>query len=473
MEPFNASRIVVTGLALWMSTGACSGGVNDATGDGGTRAGPEGTQTGLERDHNRILDGLLGGRCELTQRCLGPLLPLVARSLSGDLRADRCIEDLSSHAERTFFTPLRESIQAERLVYRPASLEACIEMDAARSCEDLSAPPDACLAAFEGQVPEGDPCTMDMDCRGDAFCDVTSECPSRCRARGGVGTTCTHPVQCERGLRCYDPDADLLADVPPSDYFCGLPRGEGQACHGPHCAAGLACMFTEAGDQLLCQALEGEAAEGQPCSVTKPCADGLACRASEDAGRKVCTPATAHMPCGQASDCSLGERCTCTDEACVDGAICMPLAEEGERCQEDSFRSGVNVRCAGHLVCEEGSCIPPRELGAPCSDDLQCESFKCLGGACVPYHQCEADAVELGSLASPCETDQDCDTGLFCVRGGPMRGLCSRECEGDDLCIARFGDGTQCSHAVCGLACDDDTSCPSPLTCQDDLCASG
>ena len=90
-----------------------------------------------------------------------------------------------------------------------------------------------------------------------------------------------------------------------------------------------------------------------------------------------------------------------------------------------------------------------RDLGKACTEDLQCRSHRCSGGACV------------------CDQDTDCPQGKRCFKSAasgnnfcgssalPVGASCSRE----DQCLSNQCEGGKC-------VCRHDSDCPSGQECK-------
>lgn len=77
------------------------------------------------------------------------------------------------------------------------------------------------------------------------------------------------------------------------------------------------------------------------------------------------------------------------------------------------------------------------------------------------------------SAFGSCESSSSCDEGLFCAKGGPTAGHCTRSCEGDGECIVRFGEGHFCSDTVCVQACGWLSTCTTRLVTEFAECGDG
>ena len=99
--------------------------------------------------------------------------------------------------------------------------------------------------------------------------------------------------------------------------------------------------------------------------------------------------------CGGDSICVGAQTCPEDGEYCYGGdpGACVSLADEGEACLHDGRDrvaiTGAGVKegpyCAGALVCNKAEdpprCREPLANGAPCVDDVACESWRCRAPA--------------------------------------------------------------------------------------------
>ena len=81
----------------------------------------------------------------------------------------------------------------------------------------------------------------------------------------------------------------------------------------------------------------------------------------------------------------------------------------------------------------------------------------------------DAPVIAFGS----CESSSSCEEGLFCAKGGPTAGHCTRPCEADDECVVRFGEGHFCSDTVCVQACGWLSTCTTRLLTEFVECDDG
>ena len=134
-------------------------------------------------------------------------------------------------------------------------------------------------------------------------------------------------------------------------------------------------------------------------------------------------------------------------EACVDGS-CQALAED-----------------AGAVVCEGTDCVgEPVPLAPSCDDATQNgdETATDCGGSCP----------SACSVGDGCQSDADCDQGLFC---SPEADRCFEAAcndgvlNGDEL-LADCGGGT-CPGCPDGSPCSEGTDCESTVCGDDDTCS--
>jgi len=169
---------------------------------------------------------------------------------------------------------------------------------------------------------------------------------------------------------------------------------------------------------------------------------------------------------GSSLECREGLTCRAIDELGVEGA-CVPLGVEGDFCFDDSecdrelyycslldgtcqiprglgeacayadpddpapLPSTLLVECAPLLACDPvtDTCVEACGLGASCSGDSQCDEaagLTCILGRC--------DNPRASGL--PCQTTDDCQTGLRCAPD---------QSTGELTCLPPLADGQSCS----------------------------
>jgi hypothetical protein len=185
---------------------------------------------------------------------------------------------------------------------------------------------------------------------------------------------------------------------------------------------------------VICDVLEGQQKDGEPCLITEECGEASycertdgpvcetgTCKARLGLGQRVsnfqeCAPglvlvgATCQAPLGEGEAC-VGDSVCASGLYCAGGNLwCRRFALEGESCGTE--------RCLPHLACSEGSCQRRFDVGMDCT---------------VPQSN--------PGGASECKRD------LFCADGGGARpGTCSE----------RLGPGERCFGDTCkgNLFCD-------------------
>ncbi len=236
--------------------------------------------------------------------------------------------------------------------------------------------PEACRTMFVGTVLEGDRCSIDEECDGDAYCGGAG-CPAtagRCMQRLGNGAACTTNNECRTGLLC-------------ERGACGLPTGvSGGSCGGTTgvgCPADEYCLRGGGLTPGTCTPLNEVYVrqEGESCNETVGyCAPNLSCAV------QTFVPSVAECvarvgsgePCFQASPsmCPEGQFCDGIDIATGDSrGTCAPLPEEGDACPA--------ALCARGLHCFRETCVALLELGESCAENAECYSLNCDGGECV------------------------------------------------------------------------------------------
>jgi hypothetical protein len=221
---------------------------------------------------------------------------------------------------------------------------------------------------------------LDEECAPDAYCDLSSSCPGRCRLRGAEGYGCERIEDCASGLIC----------------------GPGQLCIPPvaladrctetsQCASGMLCVDGLLGRQCAPQqqlyepaavALCGRSEDTWVCGI-----DGWACAVP---GLAVpCNPRS--LVSGHACHPGVPDPCPdnqyCADVAPsmgdVDGT-CTALPTDGMACVPVVGRPA----CADGNVCEGGTCVAMHINGESCTTNADCYGANCRGGTCAPPTYC-------------------------------------------------------------------------------------
>ncbi len=254
---------------------------------------------------------------------------------------------------------------------------------------------------------------------GNAFVDVGEECDEGV-ANGGGANRCRDDC---RAPSCGDGTLDFPHCSGDAEVPCGDDRD---------CPAGETCVAGERCDQGSAVCLGGDR-NGEPCCRESDCpggdCSGDECEANRDDVPGCC-------------------RCSCTQEACGNGAT-----EEGEECDDGNRESGdcCSPACRFELA------------GGACADDADaCTDDRCDGtGTCA--HE--------GNTA-PCDDDDACTTNDVCAEracaGGPPL-----DCDDGDRCTT---DGcaaaSGCSHMPIDGCCRVVADCFDADVCTVDRCDS-
>src|SRR5262245_12537746 len=102
--------------------------------------------------------------CAAYQQCVGDL-PEIA------MPGEDCVANTTIRIQEGF-SAIEAAIDDGRVSYDGSLARTCIDTVAAYGCgELLEREPEACRNALEGSVAEGGDCTLDEECRGEAYCD--------------------------------------------------------------------------------------------------------------------------------------------------------------------------------------------------------------------------------------------------------------------------------------------------------------
>ena len=242
--------------------------------------------------------------------------------------------------------------------------------EAARSClvdvitaqrKDVCYYPDraqsaACDEALKPTLETGEECVSFSEC-------ISGTCVRTSTGGGGVGTMCTGTCGTGRptakaGEACGFDTADCDDTLNLSCNYTeqGGPgvcveRGtlaEGEACSNSFlCQDGLVCRDDQCTTLTLSQ--DGESCETSPSNTTapdpQPCATGLVCTGLDDNNQGTCTSIVGESDsCAETDECKWGLYC--------DGSACQPTKGAGESCEDTD-------ECSSHLFCMAGSCEEP------------------------------------------------------------------------------------------------------------------
>jgi hypothetical protein len=259
-----------------------------------------------------------------------------------------------------------------------ASLSACIDALAARTCTDVAmALYPSCFSG--GKRPEGAPCTYGWQCSSRA-CGGGQPC-GVCRPGGLlVGAPCFTNGSCQAGAYC----AALVC----IDGARVAHNAEGQPCDlsaipAIGCAGDLQCAPTQSGGTAgTCTAAPGAS---QPCGLYGVCRTGTACT-SRTGGTCVDT-----TTCGTGVACPPNSYCKTVDG----GATCAPRAALGEPCTPYPTTLALSP-CVPPAFCfgtsAQAKCVLLRDIGEPCDDNSLCNGpLSCENGTCPKSPSCPVD----------------------------------------------------------------------------------
>ncbi|HEY0839121.1 MAG TPA: hypothetical protein VGD74_02940 [Vulgatibacter sp.] len=288
-------------------------------------------------------------------------------------------------------------------------LLACLALALPVACTTTAQPPDTPLTCQGSSTACGEACVE------------TSNDPSNC---GGCGVKCGADQVCAEGT-CAP---GCLAGQIVCEGKCVSPQGDPKFC-----GARGDCVGSNAG--WVCEAWE-------------VCADGACWSSCPEADQIVCngscvTPATDRLYCGAQGDCrgaNVGVECPLEKE-CVDGAcelicpagrlacdgICISPLTNRHFCGAIGDCRGVNAgeECMEEEICDEGTCVRRCPVGqiqcdGGCVDPSSNRRFcgatgdcagKNAGTTCSETRAC----VQGACVAFVCESNEDCDDGLFCT----------------------------------------------------------
>lgn len=263
-------------------------------------------------------------------------------------------------------------VASGKVTFDGAAARECFDAIANASCEVTSVSyrtrPLACFTMFQGQVAEGDACTINEQCVSQ-HCGVPS-CGMACCPGTCVGDTA--PVLAKLGESCELSPCDETSYCDQVDRTCVALRGANGSCQsGEACADGLYCLQSG-----VCGSLPGD---GQTCGV-----DG--CQLADercDATTHVCTkPGSDGAACATNDDCVGIYSCDAATKKCTIG---LP---ENAACRRVD-------RCAGSLRCDiaegedSGFCHPRHPAGGACQADADCV-YRCNldSGTCYADQAC-------------------------------------------------------------------------------------
>lgn len=310
--------------------------------------------------------------CSALEDCFGELLDVFP--------AQDCEENLEKQYRNEEFAALEQAVDAGTVRYDAKEAPECLRALQKLGCDIATQrSPAACESALQGTVLLGGSCSVNAECEGDAFCDLSAgTCPGVCAELRQEGENCDSDSACSNGLSCAG--------------TCERAATAGQSCggaQGADCRVGLVCRGstdTESGtcanaDAVLSQEL------GEPChpGETRLCKAGLSCAYTGRASSEQ-TFACAEKV-GHGADCTLGFPDPCPDgEFCdvdplgdlTDGT-CVALPGAGQPCLVGEFRTSA---CASSLSCINEVCTAVKANGAACRTEAECYGGRCVASTC-------------------------------------------------------------------------------------------
>lgn len=313
------------------------------------------------------------GQCAALQACLGDAM------LVDSYEGNDCVDFNTRQKSDQHLHWLMSSVSANRVTFRPEKLEQCEKDLAALKCDVRNRRlPASCEEAVEGKSDVDGSCSIDQDCKGNAWCDkgMLESCPGTCAALQPNGLPCTDSVQCADGLICRAGS-------------CSAPLSEGDQCNSSdkRCPPGLICRSS------MCQALSTVyvGALGATCdAVGQLCQMGLVCQSDDpNATSGLCAkPAALNGACrpSQPGQCPITQYCknkssgvTTQAKPGTDG-VCADRPKDGQACVE-----GENCAPGARCVGEPPTCKNLKTAGGVCASDsnAECYAGACEGGICA------------------------------------------------------------------------------------------
>ena len=354
------------------------GGAAGGDRDGGIDAGSQLDAGGDDPPGAKVPALFARALCDALADCYG------SATLRDDVLGGRdCVALNENTLENGELRYLPASIAAGLVRFDADQLGDCMSDIRALGCAArASRLPASCKAALAGRVLIAGECTINLDCRGDAFCDKDADgaCPGRCTTLQSEGFACNRndDDQCKDGLVCFRGTCEALRSV-------GLSCGEAEQ---PACKPGLECVDL-LGDGLQCVAIAsvyttelGDACD--PTDLLERCQSGLVCESVSSTEGVCAKPVGRGASCkrAQPNQCPPGQYC---DAAPGEAGSCVDAPGDGDAC-----RASKTPACADGHVCVDGTCRTVRANGGTCSTDRECYSGTCMDDICEAPLQCAA-----------------------------------------------------------------------------------
>lgn len=279
----------------------------------------------------------------------------------------------------------------------------------------------------------GEACSTDDDCN-----------TKNCSTYAGV---CRTPI----GQSCTTANCDVCYTLPSGWSYCSRTCSAEDQCNGgrcvshqqfsrsgvcyPPCSGAIdptcptTCVGVTDGTHVCnCDTCTAETAPrklGNVCDSSSQCESGLCyaghcsgpCNSSVDCGGLAC----AQIPCAP------GEQTTC-------GALCVPYCVYPRACDAGQDCWTLPTDSGDKDVCTE-----KKKDGEPCSDVAECQSARCIGGACA------------SSATGPAQNGSACLNDTECVSSNCSNGTCRGTSLVGDPCKIEYdcAVGTCCSGTCC------------------------
>ncbi|MBQ9816452.1 MAG: VCBS repeat-containing protein [Proteobacteria bacterium] len=250
----------------------------------------------------------------------------------------------------------------------------------------------------------------------------------------------------------------------------------------PECQSGADCDSGVCNEDGTCapkkEEKKPECDDDNPCKKPQKCFDGK-CKTPEGY-------------CESDDDCKDDK--ICVEESCID----ITWLNEGDECKP----LGKEAQCQAPLICQEGTCQPPKKIidkDNPCTNDEDCadqdgkpyclKTGLCgnigeLGEVCSDEVQCPDDmscqtvCVHVKHENEPCneETFDVCDEGLSCKEGACH--IYNDKIQSGEECNESWllcDEGLTCHDGICVTIVDEDTKCDEAkhIICKDEQACIG
>jgi hypothetical protein len=359
--------------ALGAATGVACGGDDGGGNNGG------GTITPDEFEQT-VRDTFASSICTSAYQCAeeqSPEITLVASRYDGQADcAENVLSLFGAELDFNFSSPVEAGLSEFNADKARECVDA-VEQLQQDSCYNITAggdsPAPACDQILTGLQEEGQACDSDDHCAS-GLCDFSVD----------------------TGEACWSGECAAGMSMEPTI------RAEGETCgeDNEYCDSGLACDTNEAGDSSICVAIDSRA-EGSTCDSAVVCNAGLACIES-----------------------------TCTE---------LELGAEGDACDLQTTFCEAGLVCGFELAQTQltGSCMPPKDQGAECFQDVSCKAGLQCDGVDQTTGSPGTCEDTLGE-GEECDSNFDCQSGLTCQSDG-QNSTCEQP-PGQETCDIPTGD---------------------------------